>query len=878
MANPASTPSSSSEDMMDCDDRSGSGSPRSSSPTTIQTAPPAVLTGATAATAAALQQPCHAPVPRACINCGVTRTPLWRNGPKGPKTLCNACGVRANRIAARGDDDELMYDVGDEDLGDNPTPDLASRPKRSRSTPALALLDSNDENNNALENNNTNSHLPSLPATKKQKTSSPSSATKQQMKKEREKVSQLVKQLPPTGDALVEMRPLVCHLVHSEADLCRRALGCRVMIVWRDEPEPPFLGGHWEVVVTPPEGRTDVRAESCPARGGVVRAFRADNAAARTYLWCPALEAPTDAAAIVVADDAAAEATAAAATGGQPASATTSPSKWSLQFPRKRDAHEFRMLCIEAAQRNGFAVKRNSPADQEKKRRTAEAELASTEAMLANLSAARAREIVTPGVTIVKDYDDLAPSRRFERPTGAYIRAPACHPLDAQRPSVYVLDDVDRAWLSNWNQKQGHKQQQQQQQEDSSAISSFEPSPLSEPLAERLLDAFEAASALSRTPVTQDGALALALRAEWMHGECVRAGDVLDLHAHWLGRYETLCAEQEARLQREEEEREAAAKEREAAEEAAEKAAGGRRRRTRSSRDVTTLAAAEAAKEAEAVPTVPPSLTSLYFRSPPPGWKAPRRKGIDHSVSFAVGEVSSSCAPDDETRRFPQQMDVAVQEHQLPSDGHWPKLDELPSPDEPLVVGMYSRHVARLREQAELRQAAANELRERAQRLETAVAHKASRVKAARTSLARATEAAEARAKEEEEAAAAARAAEAAAAEEEARKREHEEAEMALAQVEHDHDVAGFVAPLDLPGSPMSPSIKRRRSPRASEAGSGWTSPRLLSLPSLPGLPSLPLDAVPSLPMDGLDDFCTPGLSMRCPPYVGFGGTDADRL
>ena len=34
-----------------------------------------------------------------CTRCGVTRTPLWRNGPKGPKTLCNACGVRLNRQA-----------------------------------------------------------------------------------------------------------------------------------------------------------------------------------------------------------------------------------------------------------------------------------------------------------------------------------------------------------------------------------------------------------------------------------------------------------------------------------------------------------------------------------------------------------------------------------------------------------------------------------------------------------------------------------------------------------------------------------------------------------------------------------------------------------
>lgn len=30
----------------------------------------------------------------ACRNCGVTQTPQWRSGPEGPRTLCNACGVR----------------------------------------------------------------------------------------------------------------------------------------------------------------------------------------------------------------------------------------------------------------------------------------------------------------------------------------------------------------------------------------------------------------------------------------------------------------------------------------------------------------------------------------------------------------------------------------------------------------------------------------------------------------------------------------------------------------------------------------------------------------------------------------------------------------
>ncbi|KAG6428963.1 hypothetical protein SASPL_107002 [Salvia splendens] len=32
--------------------------------------------------------------PRKCLHCASEKTPQWRTGPMGPKTLCNACGVR----------------------------------------------------------------------------------------------------------------------------------------------------------------------------------------------------------------------------------------------------------------------------------------------------------------------------------------------------------------------------------------------------------------------------------------------------------------------------------------------------------------------------------------------------------------------------------------------------------------------------------------------------------------------------------------------------------------------------------------------------------------------------------------------------------------
>ncbi|XP_071689367.1 GATA transcription factor 8 [Rutidosis leptorrhynchoides] len=33
-------------------------------------------------------------VVRKCMHCEITKTPQWRSGPMGPKSLCNACGVR----------------------------------------------------------------------------------------------------------------------------------------------------------------------------------------------------------------------------------------------------------------------------------------------------------------------------------------------------------------------------------------------------------------------------------------------------------------------------------------------------------------------------------------------------------------------------------------------------------------------------------------------------------------------------------------------------------------------------------------------------------------------------------------------------------------
>nr|GEW89073.1 GATA transcription factor 19-like [Tanacetum cinerariifolium] len=49
---------------------------------------------------------------RRCANCDTTSTPLWRNGPRGPKSLCNECGIRfkkEERRANNGGDTTEMY-------------------------------------------------------------------------------------------------------------------------------------------------------------------------------------------------------------------------------------------------------------------------------------------------------------------------------------------------------------------------------------------------------------------------------------------------------------------------------------------------------------------------------------------------------------------------------------------------------------------------------------------------------------------------------------------------------------------------------------------------------------------------------------------------
>ncbi|KAJ8903322.1 hypothetical protein NDN08_004430 [Rhodosorus marinus] len=51
---------------------------------------------------------------RRCVHCGTSKTPMWRCGPKGSKSLCNACGIRWKK--GRGDDGDRAARTGSDEV------------------------------------------------------------------------------------------------------------------------------------------------------------------------------------------------------------------------------------------------------------------------------------------------------------------------------------------------------------------------------------------------------------------------------------------------------------------------------------------------------------------------------------------------------------------------------------------------------------------------------------------------------------------------------------------------------------------------------------------------------------------------------------------
>ncbi|CDO73601.1 hypothetical protein BN946_scf185014.g71 [Trametes cinnabarina] len=57
-----------------------------------------------------------------CVQCGRTDSPEWRKGPKGPKTLCNACGLRWAKKSRKPNESEGAAGSTSESLGAAPGP------------------------------------------------------------------------------------------------------------------------------------------------------------------------------------------------------------------------------------------------------------------------------------------------------------------------------------------------------------------------------------------------------------------------------------------------------------------------------------------------------------------------------------------------------------------------------------------------------------------------------------------------------------------------------------------------------------------------------------------------------------------------------------
>ncbi|XP_042380849.1 GATA transcription factor 16-like isoform X2 [Zingiber officinale] len=91
------------------------------------------------------QEPAAARSPaRTCADCSASETPLWRGGPEGPKSLCNACGIKyrkrkkALEPAARGNPNRPTRSGGQ--MREAPCPEELKKRQRSKQERMLKLL------------------------------------------------------------------------------------------------------------------------------------------------------------------------------------------------------------------------------------------------------------------------------------------------------------------------------------------------------------------------------------------------------------------------------------------------------------------------------------------------------------------------------------------------------------------------------------------------------------------------------------------------------------------------------------------------------------------------------------------------------------------
>ncbi|KAG8052254.1 hypothetical protein GUJ93_ZPchr0001g30240 [Zizania palustris] len=71
---------------------------------------------------------------RSCVECRATTTPMWRSGPTGPRSLCNACGIRYRKKRRQdlGLDLKQPQQQHDEAISEAPYDQRAYDPRRGR--------------------------------------------------------------------------------------------------------------------------------------------------------------------------------------------------------------------------------------------------------------------------------------------------------------------------------------------------------------------------------------------------------------------------------------------------------------------------------------------------------------------------------------------------------------------------------------------------------------------------------------------------------------------------------------------------------------------------------------------------------------------------
>ncbi|XP_006644147.1 GATA transcription factor 23-like [Oryza brachyantha] len=87
---------------------------------------------------------------RSCVECRATTTPMWRSGPTGPRSLCNACGIRYRKKRRQ-------------DLG----LDLNQQPQRQHGE--VVIPEAKDSNSNSNSNSSSGSSSSNLQAVQKRR-------------------------------------------------------------------------------------------------------------------------------------------------------------------------------------------------------------------------------------------------------------------------------------------------------------------------------------------------------------------------------------------------------------------------------------------------------------------------------------------------------------------------------------------------------------------------------------------------------------------------------------------------------------------------------------------------------------------------------------